>query len=86
MLNKLFLALICTVLIIAIYFPTRHARHYEYVDDTHVLEELVISDISNSVNLKSCSYKNLILNGSDIEFEKFFSTVTFEKPENGKFN
>lgn len=85
MLNKFLLILICTVVLIAIYFPARHARHYEYIDDTHILEELVISQLSSNDNLSTCSYKNLILNATDIEFEEFYNTVKFKKPLNGKF-
>lgn len=87
MLNKCFLGLIGAVLIIAIYFPARHARHYEYVDDGHILNELVVSEpeLSNKNDLKSCSYKNLILNSSDIEFVEFYRSAKFEKPRNGEF-
>lgn len=86
MLNKCFLVLICAVLIIAIYFPARHARHYEYVDDKYVLEELVISEIPNKDNLKACRYKSLVLNNTDIEFEEFFKRTEFQKPLKGKFH
>lgn len=86
MFSKCLLAVLCVVLIIALYFPARHARHYEYVDDNDILNELVITEeLATRNDLKSCSYKNLILNGSDVEFGEFYRSVQFEKPENGEF-
>lgn len=85
MLNKCFLVLISAVVIIAIYFPARHARHYDYIDDKYILNELVISKTSNSDNLKRCSYENLVLNSSDIEYEGFYRKTGYEQPLKGKF-
>lgn len=84
MLNKCFIFVISAVLIVAVYFPARHARHYEYVVDEDILKELVTSKNSQG-NLKTCSYQNIILNNSDIEFDKFDWKAEFKKPLKGEF-
>lgn len=85
MLNKCFIVLICAIVIIAIYFPARHARHYEYIDDKYVLEELVISESSNKNNLKACSYEKQVFNNTDIQFGEFYKRIRYQKPAKGKF-
>ncbi|CAH0547564.1 unnamed protein product [Brassicogethes aeneus] len=81
---KCFLPICVIVLLIAIYFPTRHARHYKYIEDQWILSELITEKpIHSNSNLKTCNYKELIENSVEIEYKDIHNTKEFNPPESG---
>lgn len=86
MLKKCLLSLGLVIIVIAVYFPTRHARHYEYIQINNIFDslELRISNFYNS-NLKGCNYNNIILRNEDIDINSI-STANrnFSEPFAGK--
>lgn len=85
MLNKYFLLIVCVVVLVAIYFPNRHARHYSYVHDNNVLHELIPSTGKNDpTNLKICSYEQIISNGSEVDRNNIYRVQYFDNTLKGK--
>lgn len=78
------LLLLCIVIVIAIYFPARHARRYNYIEDSEILNELVISNVrQNNTNLKVCTYEDLILNSRENEYSEIYKIQEFERNVKG---
>ncbi|XP_044253580.1 beta-1,4-galactosyltransferase 1 isoform X1 [Tribolium madens] len=69
----------CGIIVtIAIYWPTRHARHYDYIDLKDVYKELQFTQKIS--HLRNCNYKEVILNNTDVEIGEAKSYFT---PEHG---
>ncbi|CAG9760610.1 unnamed protein product [Ceutorhynchus assimilis] len=53
--------LLClTALFVAVYFPARHARHYEYVAQENVLKEIVLNNHPHFSNKPNCTYEDIV--------------------------
>ncbi|XP_060519849.1 beta-1,4-N-acetylgalactosaminyltransferase bre-4 isoform X2 [Cylas formicarius] len=71
-------------IVIAIYFPARHARRYDYIRLENVSRELVLKVRQGSEeNLPKCAYDDVILNNQHIEVSKINYFKTFIKPKAG---
>lgn len=72
--------------IIPFYSPSRHARHYEYIDIENIYKSLKLynSYFVNS-NLKDCNYQNIILKNEDVEIDSVATYRNFSTPFAGEF-
>lgn len=86
MLKQCLLTLCIVIIIIAVYFPTRHARRYEYIEIENIYESLKLynSHFINS-NLRDCNYQKIILNNEDVEIDSVTTYRNFSKPFAGEF-
>ncbi|KAJ3660575.1 hypothetical protein Zmor_005017 [Zophobas morio] len=77
--------IVCSVIaLIAIYWPARHARHYDYIDLADVYDELLFVHVkTNKPNLKYCDYEDVIVNNSDVDVEEVVEQRRFYRPKNG---
>lgn len=74
------------VAFIAIYFPARHARHYNYVENEKILQELVpAKGINVNSNLKICTYEHVVLNGTEIEYNQIYTAKHIDTTLKGTF-
>jgi hypothetical protein len=81
MTTKCILVVCSVIAAIAIYWPARHARHYDYIDLERVYNELLFSHIGNSKpNLKNCDYEDVIVNNSDIDVASITVPKHFDRP------
>lgn len=73
------------IVIIAVYFPARHARHYDFIQPNEVLNEILLHDFSTDEhNLKNCTYKNVIQKNTEIEIDEIYKNLNdYEKPDAG---
>lgn len=86
MLKQCLLTLCIVIIIIAVYFPARHARHYEYIEIENIYKTLELDNSHLiSSNLKDCNYQNIILNNEDIEIDSVNTYRNFSKPFTGEF-
>lgn len=74
------IVVLCVIIIaVAIYFPARHARHYDYIEDSKVLDELVVSSTRhNESNLRFCTYEDIIANNRENEYSEIYEVQKFE--------
>lgn len=73
------------IVLIGIYFPTRHARHYKYVEDHEILDELIkLNRNSLETNLNVCSYEDIVLNGSEIDQSQMYRSQFIDTTLKGK--
>lgn len=86
MLKQCLLTLCIVIILIAVYFPTRHARHYDYIKIENIYNSLKFenSHFINS-NLKDCNYQKVILNNEDVEINSVTTYRNFSKPFAGEF-
>ncbi|XP_030761109.1 beta-1,4-N-acetylgalactosaminyltransferase bre-4 [Sitophilus oryzae] len=78
--------IICALVIcVAVYFPARHARHYEYIPLKKVIQELTFVDgTPHSENhLRNCSYEDLILKSKEVPVSDITKPKKFELPLRG---
>lgn len=85
MLKNILVILGSVIIIIGLFFPTRHASYYSYVPTEDITKELLYSKnaVINS-KLPNCSYESLILNRRIIEVDQIFERKKFDKPLKGK--
>ncbi|KAJ8964699.1 hypothetical protein NQ314_004691, partial [Rhamnusium bicolor] len=84
MLKNCLLTLGVVIIIVAIYFPTRHARHYNYITIDKIYKEIELRKPKNSEsNLKTCTYQELILKNADIEISTVMERKPFQQPYAG---
>lgn len=85
MLKQCLLTLGLVIIAIGVYFPARHARHYEYIKTENVYNSL---EIENSPyidsNLKKCNYQKIIVNNEDIEISSIYEYRNFSNPLAGE--
>ncbi|XP_050309621.1 beta-1,4-galactosyltransferase 1 [Anthonomus grandis grandis] len=67
--------LLCTlavfVAILAVYFPTRHARHYVYISPEDAVKEIVLNRQEKiPKNLPNCSYNQVLLTSKLIDINE----------------
>ena len=75
------------IALIAIYWPARHARHYDYIDLADVYDELLFVHVkTNKPNLKYCDYEDVIVNNSDVDVEEVVEQRRFYRPKNGNLD
>ncbi|KAL1497182.1 hypothetical protein ABEB36_008181 [Hypothenemus hampei] len=81
MLLKCVQLLCVTAIIVAVYFPTRHARHYDYIAIENALKEVVLqSPFSSRRDLKSCTYEDVILNSQPVPMDNITGQQDFIPP------
>ncbi|CAH1113238.1 unnamed protein product [Psylliodes chrysocephalus] len=68
------------IIVIAVYFPSRHARHYNYISVKDMLNELDLKWPQNNRVLKNCSYNEIVTNDEDIEISSIKDKREFKKP------
>ncbi|VEN33865.1 unnamed protein product [Callosobruchus maculatus] len=68
------------IIIVAVYFPTRHARHYSYIKVENVASEIEWNAPAEPRS-KNCSYENLILNNVDIDIRSIYDYRGEHKPK-----
>lgn len=80
MLKRCLLTLGIFIIVVAVYFPTRHARHYEYIEVEDIFNSLELgkSNFINS-NLKGCNYKDIILKNEEIDINSVTKFRNFSK-------
>lgn len=85
MLKQCLLVLAIVFIIIAVYCPTRHARHYEYIKLAKAHNSLQLEN-TNFMNLNQniCNYEDIILNNEDVEINSIQVQRNFSKPLTGK--
>ncbi|KAJ8943109.1 hypothetical protein NQ318_011875 [Aromia moschata] len=84
MLKNCLLTIGVVVIIVAVYFPARHARHYSYISTENIYKELVFIQPKNGdYNLKNCTYQDTILNNEDIKITSITKKKKFRKPYAG---
>ncbi|XP_074027932.1 beta1,4-N-acetylgalactosaminyltransferase B isoform X3 [Leptinotarsa decemlineata] len=55
------------ILFIAVYFPSRHARRYDYIVLKNILNELDFRKTENvDFKLQNCSYRDMIMKNEDV--------------------
>ncbi|CAH1179366.1 unnamed protein product [Phaedon cochleariae] len=80
MLRQFLIILTIVIIFIAVYFPTRHARHYNYIALQNIANELDLrKPIEIDYNLKNCTYHGVVLNNEDINIDSVYVTKTFNK-------
>ncbi|KAJ8982089.1 hypothetical protein NQ317_011087 [Molorchus minor] len=68
------------IIIVAIYFPTRHARNYSYIPTNRIYKEIVLLKTENQIhNLNRCTYEDLILKNKNIEITSVTEKKEFPK-------
>lgn len=74
------------IIIVAVYFPARHARHYDYIEDSKVLNELVAASNTrqNEGNMRFCSYEDIVLNNTENEYSEIYKVQKFERNIRGR--
>ncbi|KAL3285421.1 hypothetical protein HHI36_019523 [Cryptolaemus montrouzieri] len=75
------LIIIVSAIIIGIYFPSRHARHYSCVKNENVLDSLYYEQKMAHHNLKNCNYEDVVfMPGNDISIEDVSDEKIYLKP------
>lgn len=77
---------ICGIISIAIYWPARHARHYDYIEIDEVHSQLQFVQETLPHNTKNCSYESVILRNSDVDFLSVLESKNYLTPEQGTTN
>ncbi|XP_066258961.1 beta-1,4-galactosyltransferase 6 [Euwallacea similis] len=62
MLSRCIQLLCVTAVFVAVYFPSRHARHYDYITLENAFQEVVLNYPSSGSSLQNCTYQDTILN------------------------
>ncbi|XP_050518661.1 beta-1,4-galactosyltransferase 2-like [Diabrotica virgifera virgifera] len=72
------------IIAIAVYFPSRHARHYSYIPLDDIKDELDL-EWPQYVNydLKNCSYENILRDNNEVDISTITEEKQFEKPLSG---
>lgn len=85
MLKQCLLSLGVVAFVISVYYPTRHARRYEYIETEKIFESLQYENqFFFDSNLKRCNYQNIILNNEDVEIKSISSHRNFSTPFAGE--
>ncbi|XP_057661674.1 beta-1,4-galactosyltransferase 2 isoform X1 [Diorhabda carinulata] len=84
MIKNLLIVIGFLILVIAVYYPSRHARRYDYIS---------VEDIPNELNLhwpqfidyhlKNCSLQNILVNSKEIDISSITKEKYFQKPLTG---
>lgn len=80
MITKYVKCICALVIFIAVYFPSRHARHYEYIHLKDVIRELVFNINNKFSQEKNCTYEALILNNTEITVSDVTQSKYFIPP------
>ncbi|KAF7267943.1 hypothetical protein GWI33_018887 [Rhynchophorus ferrugineus] len=80
MITKCVQCICALVIFIAVYFPSRHARHYDYIHLKDVISELVFNINNKFSQEKNCEYGALILNNTEIIIADVTQTKYFIPP------
>ncbi|KAJ8922093.1 hypothetical protein NQ315_004025 [Exocentrus adspersus] len=81
MLKNCLLAISVVLIIVSIYFPARHARHYSYILKDNISSQLKLHEPRNKLpNLKTCTYQNIILNSEDVDINSINERKSFQQP------
>lgn len=84
MTNKCLLIICSFVVLIGIYWPSRHARRYDYILIDKISKELIYDiNILINPNLKDCNYDDIISNNINIETGE---TKHFHEVDVGKYD
>lgn len=85
MIKNCLLTIGVVIIIVAIYFPARHARHYNYISKENVFSQIKLRETTNSYpNPKSCTYQDIILNNVDVEISTITENKPFQQPFSGE--
>lgn len=83
--NTRILILCVIIIVVAIYFPTRHARHYDYIENSKVLDELVASNSRyNKTHVRFCSYADIVLNNTENKYSEVYKEQKFDQNVKGR--
>lgn len=73
-------------ILIGIYFPSRHARHYEYVAINSILNNLHFESIFPNINIKNCTYDDIIFaSDNEIRIDDITQLKVHLEPKSGKY-
>lgn len=85
MIKNCLLTIGVVIIIVAIYFPDRHARHYNYINKENILKQIKLQEPTTIYsNLRSCTYQDIILNNVDVEIKTITDYQPFQRPFSGK--
>lgn len=84
MLKQCLVTLGVIIILIAVYFPARHARHYKYIEVENVFNSLQLGTRKYMGSNIGCSYQNIIINNEDIAINSITKYKNFSKPLAGK--
>lgn len=81
MLTKCVQLLCVTAVFVAVYFPARHARHYDYVTLENAIKEIVLRAPGTALlGSRNCTYRNVILNNEEIPVSNITKNSYFVQP------
>ncbi|CAG9840993.1 unnamed protein product [Diabrotica balteata] len=69
---------------VAVYFPSRHARHYSYIPLGDIKNELNLEWPQHvNYDLKNCSYENILRDNNEVDISTITEEKHFLKPLSG---
>ncbi|XP_017774070.1 PREDICTED: beta-1,4-galactosyltransferase 6 [Nicrophorus vespilloides] len=84
MLKQLIIVIVVFIIATTVYHPDRHAKHYDYIEDTEVLNELIPDPrIRKETNLGDCNYEEILLNNVEIYAGDVYKSYGFHLPNEG---
>ncbi|XP_045462996.1 beta-1,4-galactosyltransferase 1 isoform X3 [Harmonia axyridis] len=73
--------------LIGIYFPSRHARHYECVNIDNILGSLHLESVESNIqnnNLKNCTYETVLFDPNNkIQIKEVIQQRVYSEPTSG---